>query len=95
MTDTDALWRDPEPRTFEGKRLFGRMKLGLWTIDDAASVRDLGQRICQIENEARAEALHSAVEAITSISFGAGPVPDDSDRDRLRVATPDTPESGR
>lgn len=65
---TDALWRDPEPRTFEGRRLWERARLGLYRFDDAASIRDLGQRICQIEDEARREALRAAADAITGLA---------------------------
>jgi hypothetical protein len=46
---TEALWTDPHPRTPEGRRLLDVF------IDRGArdwGVRDLGQRICQIENEA-------------------------------------------
>jgi hypothetical protein len=47
--DTEALWTDPKPRTKQGRYLWALLTDGRLDRD-----RDLGQRICQIENEAAA-----------------------------------------
>jgi len=49
--DTEALWTDPHPRTNEGRRMLEDF---IQRGPRAWDVRDLGQRICQIENEALA-----------------------------------------
>jgi hypothetical protein len=44
------LWTDPKPRTKQGRYLWALLTDGRLDRN-----RDLGQRICQIENEASAE----------------------------------------
>jgi hypothetical protein len=48
----EALWADPQPTTPEGQRLWQLFKDGKLGTS-VAGIRDFGQRICQIEAEAR------------------------------------------
>lgn len=75
--EREAMWRDPDPRTYTGKETLSLFADGQFDIEngkpDAGAIRALGQRITQIEIEATTpvpsvsdEGLRAALERIAN-----------------------------
>lgn len=79
----DALWTDPHPTTDEGRRLLDAF---IQRGPQDWNVRDLGQRICQIENEAAGVTLDPSPAPMEPLD-GVDCDWDDNGKCRCRPAT--------